>query len=178
MKILRFALTAVSFLALGWLSVGCAHGQIPQPTHSVTLTYAASAGTTLNGVTTACTTSGADECTYVMSRYTMTATDKGCPTVNMSTPNYTPLNSASPTNLLTYTDLGSAGTSVCYTVQAIQLGSPSVASNVAGPYAVQANVYPAAPSLGNGTVASVNPQPALPSPNADTAAPVLTAVVR
>ena len=150
---------------------GC-HAQIPLVTHGVNLTWTASPGTTTKDpttgatVTTACTTSGTNACTYVMGRYTLTSADAGkCPAVNMSAPNYTPINSASPTTALTLFDSGSAGTTACYEVQAVQLGNPSGSSNVAGPFVVAANTNPGAPTLGNGTVAEQHaPQPALPTP--------------
>lgn len=168
----KLNLLAAMTLAL----VGCSHAQIPQPVHSAALSWGASSGTTTNSITVACTTSGVDECTYVMGRYTLTTADAGkCPLVNMTTPNYTPLNSANPTNALTYVDTTSAGTTACYEVQAVQFGNPSGASNVAGPLTILPNTYPSAPALSNGVVAS---QPTLPSPNSATKAPTLTARIQ
>lgn len=95
-------------------------------------------------------------------------------TVNTATPNYTPLNSSSPTSALTFTDTGAAGLSVCYIAQTEQGGAVSQPSNVAGPFVVPAS--PGAPSTPNGTVADMV-QPSLP-PTGNTPGPVLTASIK
>jgi hypothetical protein len=165
MKILRLALTAVSFIALGWLSVGCGHAQVTPTNHQVSLSWTAPAA---SGSWAGCTT--ASPCTYVASRITITGTT--CPAVNVSTPNYTPLNSSSPVSTVTFVDTGASGLTACYIVQTEQGSAVSQPSNVAGPFVVPGN--PLAPSL-TGQEAVAAP---LPVPPGDAAAPVLTASIR
>lgn len=145
-------------LLLPFLALTACHAQLPPTTHSVALTWTAP-------TSPACNT--ASPCTYVMSRLTVTGTS--CPAVNVTTPNYSPLNSANPVSLLTYTDTAAAGLTVCYTVQNVQGGAVSQPSNAAGPFVVPPT--PGAPSTPNGTVADLV-QPPLPTPSSDAPAVV------
>lgn len=173
MKTLRIALA----LVFGLLSVGC-HAQMPPTVHSVDLTYQAPVPVTGGIWQMPCgTATGQSPCTYVMSRITVANGALSCPVPSGTA--YTPLNSSAPANGLSYIDSGVSGVTVCYVVQAIQLGTTGNPSNTAGPLVVPAN--PGAPTLGNGSVAELT-QPALP-PTADSQvaserAPVLKGHVR
>lgn len=166
MKSLRLALTAASFLLLGWLSVGCGHAQVKPTSFQVSLSWTAPAA---SGGWAGCTT--ASPCSYVASRITLASGVTACPAANVSTPNYTPLNTASPSTSASFNDTTAVGLNVCYVVQTEQGTAVSQPSNVAGPFVVPAS--PLAPSLtGNQTTAEVKPFVA-PSGTAD--APVLSA---
>lgn len=165
MKSLRLALTAASFLLLGWLSVGCAHGQVAPTNHQVALTWTAPAA---SGSWAGCTPSA--PCTYVISRITVTGST--CPAANVATPNYTPLNASSAVSTTSYNDTSASGLTACYIAQTEQGSAVSGPSNVAGPFVVPAN--PLAPSL-TGAEASVAP---FVVPVGNAAAPVLTASIR
>jgi hypothetical protein len=129
-------------LALAVLGLcGCAHGQVTPSQGQVVLTWTAPANTSTWTLT--CATS---PCTYIISR--ATASGNTCPTPNITTPNYTPINQSSPAAALTLTDTGAAGTTACYIAQTIQAGAASQPSNVAGPLTVPGT--PVAPTL-NGT---------------------------
>lgn len=160
MKTLRLSLTLLSFLALGWLSVGCAHAQVAPTNHQVALSWTAPAA---SGSWAGCTASA--PCTYVVSRFTGPA----CAAVNPTSPNYTPLNAASPVSATNFTDTSASGLTTCYIVQTEQGTAVSGPSNVAGPFVVPAN--PLAPSLA-GSEAKVQ---TMPLPTGDAAAPILTA---
>lgn len=156
MRTLRVALALV--FTFGMLAVGC-HAQMPPTVHSVDLTYQAPVPVTGGIWQTPCgTATGQSPCTYVMSRITVANGTPGCP-LPSATAVYTPLNSSAPATGLAYTDSGVSGVTVCYVVQAIQLGTTGNPSNTAGPLVVPAN--PGAPTLGNGSVAELT-QPALP----------------
>jgi hypothetical protein len=164
MKTLKHLLIGASFLFLGWLSVGCGHAQVTPTNHRVDLSWGAPAA---SGSWAGCTT--AAPCTYVASRITLASGVTTCPAANVSTPNYTPLNTASPAAGLTYADTSASGLTVCYIVQTEQASAVSGPSNVSGPFAVPAS--PLAPSLsGNPIVAEVEPVP-----QGNSAAPTLTA---
>lgn len=152
MRTILVALTAVMAFA------GCAHSQMPPTTHSVALTWTAPGSP-------ACTP--ANPCTYVVSRFT----GNTCAAVNLTTPNYTPLNSSSPTSLTNFTDTGASGLSVCYIAQTLQGSGVSLPSNIVGPFVVPAS--PGAPTAPNGVVADMK-QPLLPLPG-ETPAPTLSA---
>jgi hypothetical protein len=164
MKTLRLSLTLLSFLALGWLSVGCAHAQVAPTNHQVALSWTAPAA---SGSWAGCTASA--PCTYVASRITLATGTTSCPAANVTTPNYAPLNTASPASTTTYTDTSASGLTTCYIVQTEQGSAVSGPSNVAGPFVVPAN--PLAPSLA-GSEAKVQ---SMPLPTGDAAAPILTA---
>jgi hypothetical protein len=146
-------------LLLPFLALTACHAQLPVTTHSVALTWTAPTSPACNA---------AAPCTYVISR----ATGTTCPAVNLTTPNYTPLNSSSPATGTSFTDTGAAGTSACYIAQTLQGGAVSVPSNTAGPFVVPAS--PGAPSTPNGTVADLI-QPAVPKPNSGSDAPSVVA---
>ena len=165
MKSLRLALTAASFLLLGWLSTGCAHGQVTPTNHQVALTWTAPAA---SGSWAGCTSSA--PCTYVISRLTVTAGTTSCAAPNISTPNYSPLNASTPVSNTSYNDTGAAGLTVCYIAQTEQGSAVSQPSNVAGPFVVGAN--PGSPVV-NGTESKLS-APAV-APSGDAGAPVLTA---
>lgn len=130
-------LLSLSIVALA--TVGC-HAQVPVTTHSVTLTWTAPAASGNWGGCTA-----ASPCTYVASRITLASGTTTCPAPNVTTPNYTPLNAASPVSGTTLTDTGAVGLTVAYIVQTEQGGSVSGPSNCAGPLVVPAS--PLAPTL-------------------------------
>lgn len=137
---------------------GCAHSQMPPTTHSVALTWGAPTSPACNA---------AAPCTYVLSRISVTGSGP-CPTANVTTPNYSPLNSASPVSSLDYTDTAAAGITSCYIAQTLQGGAVSQPSNAAGPFVVAPT--PGAPSTPNGTVADLV-QPPLPTPTQGPDAP-------
>ena len=149
-------LAALFALALAAGALTACHAQLPPTTHSVALTWTAPTSPACNA---------AAPCTYVISRATGTST---CPAVNLTTPNYAPLNSSSPVSALTFTDTAAAGLTVCYIAQTLQGGAVSQPSNTAGPFVVPAS--PGAPSTPNGTVADMV-QPALPVPTQGQDAP-------
>lgn len=127
------------------LAVGC-HAQVAPTIHGTTLNWVAPtipSGSSWGG----CTTS--NPCSYIVSRITITSGSGACPAVNLTTPNYTPLNQSSPTSALTYSDNSSAGLTVCYIVQTDQNGSISGPSAVGGPWSPLAN--PNSPSAPSGT---------------------------
>lgn len=164
MKTLRLTLTFAAYIALGWLSVGCGHAQVKPTAFQVSLSWTAPSA---SGSWAGCT-AGAP-CTYVASRITLTAGTSTCPAANVGTPNYTPLNTASPVSAAVYLDTTAVGSTVCYIVQTEQGSAVSQPSNVAGPFVVPAS--PLAPSLsGNQTVAEV-----MPVPTGNSEAPVLSA---
>jgi hypothetical protein len=147
---------------LPFLALTACHAQLPPTTHSVALTWTAP-------TSPACTT--AAPCTYVISRFQGTT----CAAVNLTTPNYTPLNSSSPTSDTKFTDTGAAGTTACYIAQTLQGGAVSLPSNTAGPLVVPAS--PGAPSTPNGTVADLV-QPPVPKPNEGSGVPSVVAGLR
>lgn len=131
----KFAL-ALLFAAA---AVGCKSGaQVPPTSHTVTITITPP--------------SGATGLSYVVSRAVGAAT---CPTPNVTTPNYTPLNQSNPMSGTTFVDSGVAGQTVCYIAQSVVGGAVSQPSNTAGPFAVPAN--PTAPSIGGQTAEVVLP---------------------
>lgn len=143
---------------------GC-HAQVAPTSYQVDLAWTAPVA---SGSWTGCTT--AAPCTYVISRLTVAAGVTACPAVNLTTPNYTPLNSASPTSDVKFVDTGAVGTSACYTAQTEQGTAVSNPSNVAGPIVVPAS--PLAPSLSAPTaVADAKPLVA----TGHEQAPILTA---
>lgn len=164
MKTFKHILIGATYLFLGWLSIGCAHAQVPLVPHSVVLTYQAPVVVSGGTWQTPCGTATGDApCTYVLSRITAGTLSGGCP-VPGSSITYAPLNSSSPATGLSYTDSSvTPGAIYCYLAQTVQNGVPSVASNLAGPFQIPAN--PGAPTLGNGTVSELQqvPQPALPA---------------
>jgi hypothetical protein len=132
---------------------GCAHSQVPPTTHTVALTW------------TAPTSGGTPPYAYIMSRVTLTTGTSACPAVNYTTPNYTPLNSATPVSATNYTDTTASGT-VCFVVQAQDsLKAVGNASNTAGPLVMPTN--PSAPVTLGGVVTGDLKQPALPLPSED-----------
>jgi hypothetical protein len=143
-------------LLFGVLAVGCGHAQLPPTQHTVVLNWGAT------------TSGGTSPYKYVMSRYTLVSADNGkCPVVNTATPNYGPLNSASPVASLTYTDTSASGLTVCYTVQAVDSATPQATSgpsNVAGPFTVP--TVPGTPvTLGGALTSSLDiKQPPLSTP--------------
>lgn len=151
-KIMKFS----TLLVLAVTAFGC-HAQVPPTTHNVTLNWGAT------------TTGGTPPYTYIMSRISLTAGTPTCPPVNLSTPNYTPLNSASPVTPTNYIDTTATGT-VCYTVQAEDsVKSVGGASNTAGPLVTLTN--PNAPVTLGGDVTADVKQPALPKPSMGPDAP-------
>jgi hypothetical protein len=150
-------------LLLPFLALTACHAQLPPTTHSVALTWTAPASP-------ACTT--AAPCTYVLSRISVSGTT--CPAANVTTPNYSPLNSANPVSTLSYTDTAAAGLTVCYIAQTLQGGAVSQPSNTAGPFVVPPT--PGAPSTPNGTVADLI-QPPVPKPNEGSNAPSVVATL-
>jgi hypothetical protein len=151
-------------LLLPFLALTACHAQLPPTTHSVALTWTAP-------TSPACTTGS--PCTYVLSRISVSGTGP-CPAVNVTTPNYSPLNSANPVSTLSYTDTSAAGTTACYIAQTLQGGAVSQPSNTAGPFVVPAS--PGAPSTPNGTVADLI-QPPVPKPNEGSNAPSVVATL-
>jgi hypothetical protein len=84
-------------------------------------------------------------CTYVVSAVTVTTTT--CPVPNVTTPNYTPINPATPLTATTVTETPNPNTSVCYIAQTKQNGLVSQPSNTAGPFVIGTGTQPpAAPS--------------------------------
>lgn len=143
-------------------ALGC-HAQVtPTPQKNVDLSWTAP-------VQPACTT--AAPCTYDVSRITLAAGTSTCPAPNVTTPNYTPLNSANPVSGTTYTDTSAVGLTTCFIVQTVQGGQVGQPSNTAGPFVVPS--LPGIPGVPSGSVADLK-QPALPQPTLDSA-PVLTA---
>ncbi|MFL6427886.1 MAG: hypothetical protein ACJ71S_06550 [Acidobacteriaceae bacterium] len=139
---------------------GCAHAQVPPTAHNVALAWSAPVVPTNPPAGTWKTPcSVTDPCTYIVSRTTVASGT--CPTPNLTTPNYTPLNSSTPVAALGYTDTTAAGLNACYTVQTSQDGNVGAASNTAGPFFVSGGVNPLAPTL-NGTSAKLE----LPKPTA------------
>jgi hypothetical protein len=165
MRNLRLALTFATYFALGWLAVGCGHAQVTPTNHQVALSWSAPAA---SGTWAGCTTSA--PCTYIISRLNVTGTT--CPAANVSTLNYTPLNTSSPATTTSYNDTSASGLTACYIAQTEQGTAVSGPSNVAGPFVVPAN--PLAPSL-TGAEAALAP-PVVPV--GDAVAPVLTARLR
>lgn len=151
MKLLRFASLFSLFAALGWLSAGCAHAQVPPKSNAVALSWSAPSGCT----------SG---CSYVVSRIALASGTASCPAPNVTTPNYTPLNQASPVTATAYTDAGAGALTVCYIAQTELGGSVSQPSNTAGPFVVPANAI--APAIIGQTTSAELAQPMflLPSP--------------
>jgi hypothetical protein len=144
MKFLRIPALFAMCVLLGWLSIGCSQAQVAPTGFKVNLSWTAPAG---------CTT--ASPCTFVASRITLAAGVTSCPAVNTATPNYAPLNAASPSTGTTFADTTAPGLNVCYIAQTEQGGQVSAPSNVVGPFAVPAS--PLAPSLtGNQAVAEMN----------------------
>ena len=133
-------LFAIAGLCVG-VAIGC-HGQVPPTSHTVTLTITPPPG--VSGYT------------YVVSRATATTT---CPTPDITTPNYTPLNQSNPMTGTTYVDAAVAGQTVCYIAQSVVGGAVSGPSNTAGPFAVPAN--PTAPSIGGQSAKNEVPHPTL-----------------
>jgi hypothetical protein len=156
MKNLPVSRMLVALFAVAALA-GCAHSQMPPTTHSVALTWTAPTSPACNA---------AAPCTYVLSRISVSGTT--CPAVNVTTPNYSPLNSANPVSSLSYTDTAAAGLTVCFVAQTLQGGAVSQPSNAAGPFVVLPT--PGAPSTPNGTVADLV-QPPLPMPTEGQDAP-------
>jgi hypothetical protein len=152
---------------LPFLSLTACHAQVPPTTHSVNLTWTAPIA---SGGWTGCGTP--NTCTYVVSRLTLAAGKTACDPVNLTTPNYTPLNSSSPVSATSFTDTGAVGTTACYIAQTEQGGAVSQPSNTAGPLTVPAS--PGAPSTPNGTVADLI-QPPVPKPNEGSNAPSVVA---
>ena len=141
-KFLKHASIFAVFAFLGWLSIGCSQAQVAPTSFQANLSWTAPSG---------CTTG----CTYVASRITLASGTTSCPAANVATPNYTPLNSASPATGTTFTDATAAGLTVCYIAQTEQGGAVSVPSNVVGPLVVPAG--PLAPTLsGNEAVAEMD----------------------
>ena len=164
MKTLKLAILLPLYAFLAWVSVGCAHGQVKPTAFQVDLSWTVPAA---SGSWAGCTT--AAPCTYVASRIALAAGATTCPAANVATPNYVPLNTASPTTSASFDDTTAVGLTVCYIVQTEQGTAVSQPSNVAGPFAVPAS--PLAPSLtGNQTVAEV-----MPVPSGSSEAPVLSA---
>lgn len=146
-------------------SIGCAHSQVKPTAFQVDLTFTAPVA---SGSWLGCGT-GQPTCAYVASRITLPSGTTTCPAANVSTPNYVPLNSATPVSTLSYVDTTATGLTVAYIVQTEQAGAVSLPSNCAGPFVLPAS--PLAPSLtGNQTVAEM-----MPVPSGNSAAPVLTA---
>lgn len=159
MKTLKILGLLALACAFGWLSTGCSHAQMPPKSNAVALSWSAPSGCS----------SG---CSYVVSRIALTAGTSSCPVPNVTTPNYTPLNQASPATATTYTDTGAGALTVCYIAQTELGGSVSQPSNAAGPFAVPANAI--APAItGAETSAELN-QPVflLPAPQLAGMAPV------
>lgn len=156
-------------LALGLLAVGCGHAQVTPTSYQVDLAWVAPVA---SGSWLGCGT-GQPACSYVMSRLTVAAGATACPAVNLSTPNYAPLNTATPAAGLTFVDTGAVGTTACYIVQTLQGTAVSNPSNVAGPLVVPAS--PLAPTLSAPTAVADAKPLAVPTGKD---APVLTATVR
>lgn len=164
MKTLKLAVLLPLYAFLAWVSVGCAHSQVKPTAFQVDLSWTAAVA---SGSWPGC--SPASPCVYVVSRLTLAAGKTACDPVNVATPNYTPLNAATPAAGASYADTSATGLTACYTVQTEQGSAVSGPSNVAGPFAVPAS--PLAPSLtGNQTVAEV-----MPVPTVSGGAPVLSA---
>lgn len=143
---------ALLLVLVAVMAVGC-HAQVPPTPHNVALSWTAPVVPTNPPAGTWKTPcSVTDPCTYIVSRTTVTT--GSCPTPNLTTPNYTPLNQATPVAALAYTDTAAAGLNACYTVQTSQDGNIGAASNTAGPFTVSGGVNPLAPSL-NGTSAKL-----------------------
>lgn len=168
------ALLSLLFAFFVASTIGC-HAQVPPTQTAVGLSYSAPTANPLGPC------AAPNPCTYILSRITVTTGTTACPAANNTTPNYTPLNAASQTSALTYTDTSSSALTVCYVAQAEQGGGISVASNTAGPFVVGAS--PGAPTLGGQVQADMKrPLPesspviraSAPS-NSGPAAPVLSA---
>lgn len=149
MKVTKHVLAVLLFAVS---TFGCGHAQMPPTAHGVALSWKA------------VTTGGQPPYVYVMSR--AAATGSTCPTPNLTTPNYAPLNSTSPVSAITYSDTTATGT-VCYIVQALdsEIPTPAVStpSNVAGPFTVPTNPSQPQQLGGSTTWTSLDqPQPALP----------------
>lgn len=164
MRTFKHFLIGATYLFLGWISVGCGHAQVKPTAFQVDLSWTAAVA---SGSWPGC--SPASPCVYVVSRLTLAAGKTTCDPVNVATPNYTPLNTATPAAGASYADTSATGLTACYTVQTEQGSAVSQPSNVAGPFMVPAS--PLAPSLsGNQTVAEV-----MPVPSGNSEAPVLSA---
>lgn len=175
-KLVKLSILFLMAMAAGALTA--CHAQAPPTTHSVALTWTAPANTST--WTTPCGTATGDAaCTYLVSRIVVAAGTSTCPTPNVTTPNYTVLNTSSPASGTTYTDTAAMGETVCYVVQTEQSSTIGQPSNTAGPFVVPAQ--PGAPTIG-GNVAQVGDAPAvpMPAPSEDNGAPgvVLYAKVR
>ncbi len=153
----------LSLATLSVLAVGC-HAQVPVTTHTVALTW------------TAPTSGGTAPYTYIMSRITLATGTASCPAVNLTMPNYAPLNSSSPVSSTSYTDTTATGT-VCFVVQAEDaVKSVGGASNTAGPFVLPTN--PSAPVTLGGAVTADLKQPALPLPSEGADAPAVVAMLQ
>lgn len=169
MKYVRTALLLPVYVFVAWLFTGCAHAQVTPTAYQVDLSWTAPVA---SGTWAGC--GNPSTCTYVVSRYTFTATDKACPTPNTTTANYTPLNAAAPVSVLTLNDTTASGTTACYIAQTEQ-GSPAAVSqpsNVLGPLVVPGS--PLAPALGGAAATTADVKP-LPLPSAASGALVLSA---
>jgi hypothetical protein len=146
-----FATLATLALALPG---GC-HAQVPpaSPGYNVNLTATAPVA---QGTWAGCTT--AAPCTYAVYR----ATGASCPATT-STAWAEITNSAVRPSTPAFTDTTATGLSVCYTMETVQSGLNSAASNVAGPVAVAG--IPLAPTLGTPTqvVAALAPSEGAPT---------------
>lgn len=141
MKPLRNAL----IFAFGMLMAGCGHAQVTPTSYQMDLSWVAPVPVAGGLWTTPCSGTGSSPCSTLISRATVTP-GQPCPTPNTVTPNYSPLNLASPATGLVFTDSAVSGLNVCYIAQTEQAGIiGSALSNVAGPYAVPAG--PGAPTL-------------------------------
>lgn len=115
MRTFKHLLIGATYLFLGWISVGCGHAQVKPTAFQVDLTWTAPAA---SGSWAGCTASA--PCTYVASRIALTAGTTTCPAANVATPNYIPLNTASPVASGSYNDSTAVGLTVCYLVQTEQ----------------------------------------------------------
>jgi hypothetical protein len=145
----------IAILALA--TAGCSHGQpTPTPSPSAAATWAASSS---------CTASA--PCTYVISRATCTGpTQVSCPS------GFTPLNLASPTSTLSYTDSAPPAGYVSYVVSALQAlpGCPTGGC-----------ISPASPPSNNGVPSPVPASvaaPGAPTVTAGVAAPLVPTIRR
>lgn len=158
----RMPITIIA-LAMAFVA-GCSHAQMPPTVHTVSLTWKAT------------TTGGIGPYTYVASKITVAAGATGCPTPTIPTPNYAPINSASPISGLALVDSSATGSTACYIVQAIDsVQAISQPSNIVGPLVVP--TAPAAPQQlgGNITADAHVPQPPLAKPSEGPDAPAVVA---
>lgn len=137
---------------------GCA--QLKPTTYVVDLSW-----TVPTGGADPCGT-GTSACGYVISVAAVPVGTTTCPTPNLTTPNYTPLNAASPATGTSFRDTSSGGQTVCYIAQTVQgsnLASPtgvSQPSNTVGPLVVPGT--PTAPTLGTPSTTTAMLKPLIP----------------